>query len=181
MLTDLNLFPISVLKISCTDWENKKEKLLSLVDWDKPEYKNSGQISDYFYNQRNGCSYVVDFCSVLTDELNQALSYMKSPSLDIGHLWGQRYNKSSYMPMHTHGAIGYSAVIYVEFNKKVHLATRFMSPIHNFKGEIEYYEPEINEGDLLIFPSFLFHDAKPNTSNENRTIFSFNFLFRGNN
>lgn len=174
----INLFATPVLQIKTTDWNNKKQKLLSLVDWDNPKYKNDEQVSDYYYNQDKGCTYIPEFCNIIKDELDQALSQMKSDGLRIEHLWGQRYGKSSYMSMHTHGSVGYSAVIYVEFKKGIHTATRFMSPIHNARGEIEYYEPEVDEGDLLIFPSFLYHDALPNVTENNRTIFSFNFCVR---
>ena len=36
------------------------------------------------------------------------------------------------------------------------------------------FNPKVKEGDLFIFPSFILHEAPINTSDEPRTIISFN-------
>ena len=41
-------------------------------------------------------------------------------------------------------------------------------------GEFEEYEPDVQEGDILFFPSNLRHYAPPNISNLTRTVMSFN-------
>lgn len=176
MIEENLLFPTKILKIKCKDWENKKDKLLNLVDWDNPQYKSKNHISDYHQNQVNGCPYMTEFCDILRDDLRSFLAYKDKDTLNIGTLWGQRYKNSDYMHTHSHGAIGYSAVLYVEFNKEEHSATRFIAPHHNPEGELDYYQPDVEEGDLIIFPSSLYHDASPSLSEMNRTIFSFNFM-----
>ena len=179
MIEELNLFPVPVIKIKTKNWEQKKDKLLSLVDWDNPLFAYDDMISDYYANLQSGTPYLADFCNIIGDELDLLLD--RAGSLDstlyIGSLWAQKYKKSNYMVAHTHGAIGYSAVLYTEFDKKSHPGIRFLHSIHDEHGDSQEYTPEIDEGDLISFPSYLFHDVKHNTSDKNRTIFSFNYKF----
>lgn len=174
MIQKLDLFPITVFKTSCTDWEEKKQKLLSLVDWDNPDYINEDQVSDFNHNLENGCSYKDQFVDIIAKELYEILFFCNYSNIDIINLWAQRYKNSQYMPVHDHGALGYSCVLYTEFDREVHYPTRFVSSMKNESGSSSYYEPDTHEGDLIVFPSFLLHDVKPNRSNKNRTIFSFN-------
>lgn len=175
MVIDLQPFSVSMLRISCQHWPEKKQELLSLVDWTDQSLRNDEQISDYHVNNVHGCPYVAKFCEIMTDELNLVLNEVSATNLSIEVLWGQRYAKTDYMYAHSHGALGLSAILYVEFDASEHTSTRFLSPFHNHAGTIDYYEPDVKEGDLLIFPSYLLHDAKPNKSPRKRTIFSFNF------
>ena len=36
----------------------------------------------------------------------------------------------------------------------------------------------VAEGDLVVFPSWLFHSVPPNKSEQNRISIAFNFMFR---
>ena len=174
MMEHHNLFATPVLRISCARWDEKKPTLLSLVDWDDPDYRNATHISDYHHNMQSGCSYTQSFCNLMYEELDAVLSHFHIEELQIGNLWGQRYFGADYMPAHTHGAVGLSAVLYVDFDKGSHAGTRFMSPIHNYMGVMMYHEMSVQEGDLVVFPSYLMHDAPASGSDAPRTIFSFN-------
>ena len=53
--------------------------------------------------------------------------------------------------------------------------TRFISPFNNvWNGKLEDYTPPVKEGDMVIFPSTLAHEAPPNKSDTRRTIVSYN-------
>lgn len=178
MIKEEVIFPIKVHKLKCTNWVNKKDRLLGLVDWDNPEYKNGFQISDYYENKRTGWPYTHDFFLILEEEFDKLLKHTDKDSLHITALWGQRYKEAQYMPTHTHGTTGYSAVVYVEFNKQEHFSTRFLAPYHSVDNHLDAFSPDVEEGDILVFPSFLLHDAPPFLSKQNRTIFSFNFFLK---
>jgi ectoine hydroxylase-related dioxygenase (phytanoyl-CoA dioxygenase family) len=49
-----------------------------------------------------------------------------------------------------------------------------MSNNRSTLGQYETYEPKVKEGDLIIFPSTIQHEASTNMSNKRRTIISFN-------
>ena len=73
---------------------------------------------------------------------------------------------------------GWSAVLYVEFDDKEHSATTFYCPYmsnkRSFLGGYDTYIPKVKEGDLIIFPSIIQHEASTNMSDKRRTIISFN-------
>ena len=96
-------------------------------------------------------------------------------NLKVKDMFYQLYKNGSYHLTHNHGSLGYSGILFVSFNKDLHTATRFYSPFLNFMdGEALIYNPVVKEGDLLIWPSSLFHEAPSNESEEERIVVSFN-------
>ena len=49
------------------------------------------------------------------------------------------------------------------------------SPLTGFYQDIT---PEVDEGDILLFPSMLLHEAPNNTSKVKRTVMAFNIPLR---
>lgn len=175
MIEQSYIFPILLTKIKTKDWVSKKRKLLSLIDWEDPKFCYDQQITDYFEYAKGTPPYIEEFCSILSEELDLLLKVSECSRLDIRNLWGQRYTKGNYMPSHNHGALGYSAVLYVDFNKKEHPPIRFLSSTNDVYGTMQEFTPEIEEGNIFIFPSHLFHDVAHCKSDKQRTIYSFNF------
>lgn len=165
-------FRVPMYVVKCADWENKKQKLLGLVDFKDPECMSGQHYSDY-HKYKDNPPYKEQFIETLKDEL-VSFGQTAEADLNIRGVWCQRYAKSEFMGVHNHGSLGYSAILYAEFTAE-HAATEFYAPFNNFiKGSVISHRPEVEEGDLLIFPSALMHTAMPNTSSECRTIFSFN-------
>ena len=184
-------FLLSCFQISVENWPEKKEKLLNLVDWKDPQSNSSVFFSDYFKNLQQPDKrpkYAKSFINILKPELNQFVNAVEqSPitrkfgqpkinlRMHIATLWAQRYTTTQNMQPHTHESVGYSAVLYAEFNEKEHEATEFFAPFKNVVDTMDYrWLPEVKEGDILFFPSPLLHYSLPNRSKEPRTIFSFN-------
>ena len=175
MIEELSLFSVPVIKIKTKNWEQKKDRLLALVDLDNPSFAYPDVITDYHANSEKGVPYLAEFCNIVQDELKLLLEKSKGSAINMNFLWAQRYKKSNYMIAHTHGPIGYSATLYTEFDKSCHPSIRFISPIHDAEGGLQFYEPDIDEGDLIAFPSFLMHDVRHSTTDKSRTIFAFNY------
>ena len=95
--------------------------------------------------------------------------------VQLTDMWYQKYYKGVQHSFHNHGHSGWSSIIYVEFDHEKHEATRFISPFNNvWNGNLEMYTPPVREGDMVIFPSTLAHEAPPNKSDTRRTIVSYN-------
>ena len=168
-------FWVPFWKIKVSNWLIKKKKLLNLVDWDNPECKTEKHFTDYYSNHSNP-GYVEEFSNILFDEL-ELFSKNLPEGFKITGVWAQRYTGYHFMPPHTHGPTGFSAVLYTEFNPKVHKSTTFYSPFKGFiSGEPLEHTPEMNEGEMIIFPSSVLHFAEPSNSEEQRTIFSWNMI-----
>ncbi len=168
-------FSIPVITVQVSEWATKKPQLLALVDWDDESCKKTDQFTDY-YRHGDRPPYLNDFFDTLRHEVEIVAQIVRA-SLSVTSLWAQRYTRSQYMGPHNHGAVGYSAVLYAEYDPDAHTGTQFISPFNNFtNGQSMTYTPKVKEGDLIVFPSALLHSALPNESKKQRTIFSFNFL-----
>ena len=90
-------------------------------------------------------------------------------------MWYQKYYKGATHSYHNHGYCGWSSIIYVEFDLNAHQSTKFISPFNNpWGGAMELFQPPIEEGDMIIFPSNIIHEAPVNISEVRRTIISYN-------
>ena len=71
---------------------------------------------------------------------------------------------------------------FIEYDKNLHKPTTFISPFtDHVSGELERYEPDVEEGDIIFFPSNLLHYAPVNLSTKTRIIMSFNLMIKNNN
>tara|TARA_B100001094_G_scaffold178746_1_gene172903 strand:+ start:811 stop:1443 length:633 start_codon:yes stop_codon:yes gene_type:complete len=121
-----------------------------------------------------------DYCDkiveVLTPSLQKFADVTNPYPVMITEMWYEKSQKGDQHALHNHGGQGYSAVLYLKYNPEVHKPTLFYSQFHDtMKGDIVTWEPpDVEEGDLIIFPSVLAHEARPNESDEERIVVSFN-------
>lgn len=169
----LKPWTVDFIKISIEDWQTKKEKILGLPDWGEDSLWLNDHFTDFAYNYQ-AAPYTQEFLEILKPDLIPLVHHFAG-HFEVLSLWCQRYEKSQYMPAHSHGASGYSAILYAEFNEEAHESTTFIAPFKKFAdGDDLSWKPEVSEGDLIVFPSCLLHHAQPNKSDTQRTIFSFN-------
>lgn len=109
----------------------------------------------------------------------------------ITDFWYNCYIDGDYQEKHNHcnpssASPHFSAVHYLSFDKKRHEPVTFCDPLGALRClsvELEkinnpnQFCPEIDEGDLVIFPSYLDHFVKPSikTPDYPRVTISFNF------
>lgn len=97
----------------------------------------------------------------LFDCLGYDLCYMSE-------LWFQQYHKNDTHGWHIHGS-NFTGVYYVELPKNAPV-TEFVIPYE--QNKISQFDVE--EGDILIFPSYVIHRAPPVINADRKTIVSFN-------
>ena len=113
-----------------------------------------------------------DSITYLNIELLNVLSYLLKPycknfAFNVSNIWINKYSKNNYQAGHVHPS-DFSFIIYYEVNKSY---TVFNSPIKNLlqysdnKIFEEDYEPDLKQGDIIVFPSYLEHWVKPNSNN----------------
>jgi hypothetical protein len=163
-------FSVPLYQYKVENWEIKKKKLLGLFN--SLQHKVVGNV----------ITSPIDIkTNILLEEIKifeEDIQMKFSPS----EVWFQKYDISMNHAVHTHGSTGFSSVCFIEYNKDNHKPTTFISPFGNYiTGELERYEPDVEEGDIIFFPSNLLHYAPSNLSNEIRTIMSFNLQINFNN
>ena len=166
------MFFIKSYKYQLNNWDSKKQKLNEIIEKIKfYQDKKSNLLTNYGSNN----NYEADIIQILKEDIIKFFIEANLYNPYVSSLWFQQYNNEQYHLTHNHGALGYSSVLYINYDPKHHTATRFLSPYYSITGETITYVPEIKEGTLLVFPSMINHYTLPNQSQRTRTILSINF------
>ena len=174
--TELSFLTISFFKLSLSNWKELKPQIKRLVDLDLEKDRIDICYSDYFkYNNRP--PYMIPFIHLIEDELldffNGAGMSVQTP--DKWQMWSQTYKGTDSHPLHNHGFGNLSAILYLDFDKELHQPTRFWQPLPDpFFGTIKHYQPEVEEGDIVFFPSTISHECPASNSETYRSIIAFN-------
>ncbi len=104
----------------------------------------------------------------LTDILSYLLKpYCKNFVFNVEGIWINKYSKNDYQGAHVHPS-DFSFIIYYKANKSY---TVFNSPVKSIlessKCKIfeQIFETNLKQGDIIVFPSYLEHWVKPNSTN----------------
>ena len=174
-----DMFTVPIYHYKIEDWDRNKKRILDVIPPEMPEHRDPedlGLYSDYFVNAKVGNSKLPPYTDTVIDIIKPYLMDMSGgEKLDLTDIWYQKYYKGINHSTHCHGAIGLSSVIYVEYNPEVHSPTRFFSPFRDvWSGDCLTFEEQVEEGDMVIFPSSILHEAPANQSDVRRTIISYN-------
>ncbi len=166
-----HIFYVPLVHIQVNEWNMKKKILHDLYDKVLIEYNDN-----VWTNYHNDKEYLnKEISELLNEELIEFAKILNFQEIKIESSWFETAKSSNFHCPHNHGLTGYSAVCYVDFNKKYHEATNFIAPFTNFiNGNLLKDKPNVDEGSLILFPSSLIHYTNPNCSNEKRMILSFN-------
>jgi hypothetical protein len=167
------MFEVPHYHFSISEWKDIKDVVLSKLKVKEPqkippnpEYSLTTSYWDTF-------DYT-DYSEFLST-IEPYLSSIPNVS-QVTRVWFQTAKQYEYHTAHTHGTIGWSAVFYADFDPEFHIPTKFYSPFTNITGNVDVFCPRITEGDLIVFPASVLHEAPINTSTTPRTIISFNIL-----
>ena len=85
--------------------------------------------------------------------------------LIIQNIWFQQYKNNDFHNWHNHPRVQFTNVYYIELPD-------------GMKTELWGEEDiDVKEGDILTFPSYIFHQSKVNNTNKRKTVVSFNTSF----
>ena len=170
-----DVFAIKFAQIKVSNWEKKKDIILKnageLIYEDHPK----GEFLETNFAEAISSADKMNVRDILAEELNEFMIGCGG-RVTLNGSWVERSTKGMFHSIHNHGALGYSAACYVCYDPLVHTPTQFVAPFNNpISGMVTQYEPDgIVEGDLILFPSYLPHYTKPNLSDKERVVLSFN-------
>jgi len=172
------MFQVPLFSYRFTNWSDKfKEEILSQLEL-SPLNKRDRVQTDYVKEEKEYHPPYKEFISgCIEDKLNDFCQEIEIPrhNLVIDDMWYETARQYDNHPIHNHGAYGYSACWYVDFDNTEHTGTVFYSPFNNFlNGNTIDYQPNVTEGDLVLFPATIMHETFYNESSKNRTVVSFN-------
>lgn len=170
-------FPIFKNKID--NYDLLKKDLLNLINQEKT---NSLQkIDDYYtdnivrldWDKKTDWSrkWVLFIKDNLKNHFEKTFNKIGLKDVEICALWFQQYIKNNTHGWHVHGD-NFTGVYYVQFNNNLP-KTEIIDPLTN-----NLIPLNVEEGDILIFPSFLIHRSPPIKTKDTKTIISFNISFK---
>jgi len=194
-----NIFPVTIYKTRIKDNDFLKEKIVSgvekaLPELDSPEDWATDNLKTSFEGEPKGKEVLVGKNNVLLKKYySDAITEIFDREITweiVDDIWYNYYEKGSYQELHEHIAdpfqkIHFSCIHYLSYDRGVHTPTEFHDPIsairahsltldNDFVGD--FYIPQVEEGDLIMFPAYLQHRVLPQkVSDIPRITLSFNF------
>jgi|TARA_R100001460_G_C3555186_1_gene175431 hypothetical protein len=168
-----SLFEIPFLHLSCSDWKQKKKKLNKLT---KNQELARGQ-HNIFYSSKNipfldNENFIDNFTKLFQEEFQKFGQKYNYKKLHLKDVWTVIYNEHDYQTPHQHGPLGWSGILYCDYDPK-QPSTVFVQPWHDLKtGFTGLKTLDIKEGDMVFFPSFIMHFCPSNNMKKKRKIIS---------
>lgn len=104
--------------------------------------------------------------SIIVGHLDMLKDYFGYDAVTLKNYWFQQYGKGDHHSEHTHSSCNFSSIYYVDLGRG--------TPKTNFVFRGKIYSLDVNEGDILTFPSFLIHFSPENKVSHTKTVISFN-------
>ena len=125
--------------------------------------------SDYFIKDGHR-EYAECFLPHLEDFMTQLLDRTGCDNVNY-FFWYQRYIQNGQHSWHNHPSCSLSSIYYVKLEDPKD-ATEFFDP-----STRTTYQPDVEEGDIIVFPSYLPHRSKFIDSDREKIIISTNYNF----
>ena len=167
------LFLVPMFHYEVTEWERKKKALLSRINRNKFDYYGLNDFQTDRHSEKN--RYALDFENIFSEELEQFKKESDLKYLRVTDIWTLKYTKRSenHCP-HNHKSTGYTGLLYLEYDDKVHEPTKFIGPWNDpvtdktQLSQIKNPKP----GVIYIWPSALVHYADGMKTNKLRMVTS---------
>ena len=161
----------------------RKDEEIEKGAYDTDYYDQSGESRNALPNWFNlWYHHMGPMMDVVLPELK--VLYKFEPDLKVDNpsnwnIWCQSYAENGTHGAHTHGFGQISACQYIKFIPGEHEATTFYHlPPNPFTGDAESITPDVEEGDVIFFPSTYMHASGVNTSQHQRHIVAWNMGVR---
>ena len=169
------LFEFPSYQYEVEDWEFKKKGLLNRIN--KSDFKRTKLQTFETDRQTCGKSYVRYLESVLKPELSEFCQEAQV-TCSLTDAWCVKYRKGDHQTVHNHRGWGFSGILYVEYDPKVHTPTCFMAPWQEPRTDTTSlgFPRGIKEGSIFIAPSSTHHYVHPNMARNQRIVIAFDML-----
>ena len=169
------LFEFPSYQYEISDWDFKKKGLLNRIN--KQKFIRTELQTFETDRQTNNKTYVRYLSDFIRPELFEFCQEAEV-SCSMTDAWCVRYERGDYQGVHNHRGWGFSGIIYVEFDPKVHKPTHFVAPWQEPTSDTTSLAlpKNIKEGTMFIAPSSCLHYVPPTTDRKRRTIISFDLL-----
>lgn len=194
-----NLFPVTLYKSSVINTNDIKNLCVKFVEdeyYKNPTTFDNPWDSDVFTTFNQELNNKLDWQKIIPYYIPNLREFANqlgiSGSAHVKNAWINAYKQGQTHEIHDHLPGQFSACHYILFDKEEHLPTAFLNPFRQvaLSNSPEFTAetpaawtglttlPDTQEGDIVIFPSFLEHKAPRQHSEKFRIIISFNFNYQ---
>jgi hypothetical protein len=195
----LKIFPISIFKSKVRDNNYLKELLVDKISENSTKLKSpdgwtTNNIKTSYNGEPEGFELFFqgsEYVKILKESYLNTLDdiFDREYSVLIYDMWYNYYSDGEYQEDHNHlgsvfKPIHFSCIHFLSFDSTQHTPPHFVDPLsqlRTFSFELDKSEyndtfiPQIEEGDFLVFPSYLTHGVSPCVkTNYPRITISFN-------
>jgi len=190
------IFPVTIFKTQINNNDLLKNLLVSDIvkaseKLEIPEAWTTNKIRTSYKREPAGMEVLQDNKNLLDNQYRECLDeiFDREYKADINDIWYNVYLDGEYQEVHDHiGSVlnpaHFSCIHFLSFNRGEHQPPEFRDPLAQLRHlSLEFdsnncgdvYVPDIHEGDLLMFPSYLQHCVLPCRKTEYpRITISFN-------
>ena len=165
------MFAVPIFHLYAEDWDRKKELLQALSSHQEFKKEEGEYVASDFRAKKVEWTKIE---LVIRDELEKFKKQVNLP-LQVDAYWFEKGGKGDQHLIHNHGATGFSAVMYIDYDEEEHTPTQFVSPFNNVIGWVDVYSPsDIRSGSVIFFPAYVHHYTLPAESEKERLVLSWN-------
>jgi len=181
----LKIFPTNIFKSKVKNNDYLKELLVDKISknstkLETPQGWLTNNVKTSFNGEPEGCEIFFEgspYVQTLKESYLNVLDdiFDREYSVVIYDMWYNYYSDGEYQEEHDHlgspfKPIQFSCVHFLSFDPTQHTPTHFVDPLSQTrtfsfeldKSEFEHsFFPKIEEGDFLMFPSYLTHGVSP--------------------
>jgi hypothetical protein len=176
----IDLFPIPVYIGKVKHHERiKKFVLHNVEEYGTPSTWNCSVNSSFGHNN----DWLLNVVELYSDNYDEYFKQFDVKcNMHLIDIWYNEYKKSQYQERHHHLPADLSCIHYIKLNSD-HFGTTFINPhyLHNASNVLmnhkspHTFTPFVEEGDIVIFPSYLEHYVKTQNTDQQRVTLSWNY------
>jgi hypothetical protein len=176
MFHDMNIlsFNTPIIKTKLQDHKILKEMILSQIekmncDSDQKDFGETKITkTDWFMPKEIERGYFNILSPALIKAMNPVYEALQHDHWKIQNYWFQQYKKNDHHTWHQHRGSSWANVYYLQY-KSTNPATEMKKFLSN-----ELITIDVEEGDILTFPSTIWHRSNLNASDDTKTVIAFN-------
>lgn len=167
------LFHVPLYHYDVKEWDRKKTEFVSVVN--QSEFGYWGRNTFQGDRQLRKKPYGLEFASIFEEELILFRRDVDAEQIRIRDIWTLKYTKTGeHHAPHNHRSIGYTGILYLEFDPEVHEPVKFMSPWNDPVTDQSIWNvlPNPKPGVIYIWPSFVLHYVEAMKTDKLRMVTS---------
>jgi hypothetical protein len=165
---------IPIIVSTLKEHDKIKHRILDLIDQSTNEYlTGTGELisrTDWKESDDNSREYLEFVMPFLVEHIAEIFKKYNTLGIKIGNVWFQQYNENDLHDWHVHGLCHFTIIYFLELPDE-----SIKTEIKDMFGELVPHNAA--EGDIIVFPSCLYHRSPINTTGKRKTIISFNINF----